>query len=257
MKRTLIPFLAAMSLLTSCTSTARQVNKNYNSTPDVVETVQPTQENKITVTPSNPVETYNLNEAISSQLTGEIKENFEYLTQHLQDTDCFIQNIYHGTFTQNKDGELLVEYAFENPPSTHGADPTFLFVLDVFSGELLTSYYLTADSVDVTLLTSPLGAKLFILQNSLLEEKHFSYASLYSCLDGTWTSSSALTSHSTLREEEHEGEPTDYVYTYHGDTLTVESQIFSSENPESPPTLELFTTCSWNADLSIFQNNVN
>lgn len=255
MKKNIIPFLCLTTLLSACSSTARQVNRNSTTEnepiPDTTETVTQV----LTPTISLPTQdSYDVNSKIRAEISGEIKENFEYLVDHLSDTSACIKNIYLGSFTQNKNSEILVEYSIENIQEFQGYDHTFLFVLDLYTGELLTSYYLTADQVQLWLLSSPMGTKIFVTQNGKNEDISYSNASIFSCLDGIWSPSSAISSHSTVISAEDGSFSQDFLYTYNGEILTIESQFFSEESPEEPPTVELHGTYVWNTDLSIFQN---
>lgn len=266
-KKQLTPFLA-LFLLSSCSSPARVVDKNAyraKAEPEPITQTQTTPTTSASVTPSIPLHTYDINSLIASQITGEIKETFEYLVNHLKDTTAQLENICHGAFTQNRKGELLVVYSIKNAPKEHGLDPTFLFILDVTTGELQSATYITADQVEIFLLPSPMSTKVFVTQNSISNGISYSNATLYSCLDGNWTPSSAVAEHTTVMSDGFL--TSDYIYTYNGETLTVESQQFPLDDTEalsyadslelSKPmetTLHLSGTYTWNETLSIFLN---
>lgn len=207
-----------------------------------VEVVTPTPVN-VTPSPSTPtrsLQTYELNDIILEQMTGEEGEKFLYLTKHLTDTTATLESIHHGYFTQSEYNELLVTYLVEDAPQIHGLSPTFLFIVDVFTGKLNSTHFITADQVDVFLLPSPMGTKVLILEESLVDGgAKSSSATLYSCLSGSWSASSVISQFSTLPVVDDAQLPlaSNYIYTYHGDTLTIETQTISSHREEVSETL--------------------
>lgn len=276
--------LFMVALLSSCSSPARIVNKNQSATaePEVSTSVPATQ----TTSPSSAVvkniESYDIQEKIASQISGEVKDTFEYLVHQRGEAVVHLEDVHLGYFTQNQNGEILVTYHVED--GSRAENPTFFFILDVYTGELLSSFYLTADQVDFFLLDSPMGTKIFVTQNSEKEGVFYSNATIYSCLSGEWAASSALTEHNTMVESEALSLSMDYVYTYQNDVLLVESQVFSSTVEREPVdedmeslldeetdreqeelaveeelaaqsgTLEFHGNYTWNHDLSIFQS---
>ncbi len=225
-KFSLLAGVLALTFLSSCSN--KQTAES--SPPEEIELVVPP--------PSN----YDLHSQIIGQLTGEVCTQFEYLTQHLDDTGYYLQQVYHGGFTQNTQGELLLTYAFRSPPSNLAKDTTFLFIIDVLTGTLLSSQLISADTVEIFLLPSPLTTKIFVTETSA----QTSSATSYSCNSGNWVAASALSDFSTLPLSDETPDPQeDYVYTFNGDTLTVEHREDGA--------LSLFGIFRWNSTLGIFE----
>lgn len=232
-KYALVATMLGLCLLTSC-------NNKQTSEPPLPDSDQ-TEENGPTATPSN-MATYDIHNQIVSQLSGEVGTQFEYLTQHLTDTGYYLQQVHHGCFTQTSGGELLVTYGLNNPPNNLASDITFLFILDVYTGRLLTSHMISADDVEIFLLPSPTTTKIFVTETTA----QISSATIYSCNSGNWFPTSALTDFSTLPlSEGNPDAPQDYVFTFNGDTLTVEQQEEGA--------LSLFGIFRWNSSLSTFE----
>lgn len=232
-KYALVVAMLGLCLLTSCN------NKQTTETP-LTDSDQ-AEENG--AAPSSlPMATYDIHGQIVSQLSGEVGTQFEYLTQHLTDTGYYLQQVYHGCFTQTSGGELLVTYGLKNPPTNLASDITFLFILDVYTGNLLTSQMISADNAEIFLLPSPATTKILVTETTA----QISSATVYSCNSGNWFPTSALTDFSTLPPTEETPDSSQgYVYTFNGDTLTVEQQEEGA--------LSLFGIFRWNSSLSTFE----
>lgn len=247
-----IPYFTAiccLALLSSCTRPLAKQNTTVEETslPDVTVSAPSTS------TSSRAPEAYDIKDNITSQVTGEVGERFLYLTQHLTDTKVQLSEIFHGCFTQTQSGELLVTYVVENAPDSNGGNPTFLFVLNVQTGELESSHFVTADEVNVYVLPSPVGNKIFITQTSQTADGLASAATIYSCMSGIWSKSNAISNQTTMAITTDEGEEqlsTDYIYTYNGETLTVESQTFEN----GVATLDYSGSYPWNGEFLVFKN---
>lgn len=277
-------FALALTLLTACSSPARIVDKTQSSSTEspTESTTAPSTQTSTPApsqSPSKNIESYDIQDKIASQVSGEMKDQFEYLVYHREDSQAHLEDIYLGYFTQNQNGEILATYHVED--SSKSENPTFFFILDVYTGQLLSSYYLTADKVELFLLDSPMGTKIFVTQNSILNGTPHSNATIYSCLSGEWLPSSALTEHNTMVQNPDLSLSGNYIYTFQNDILTVESQSLpetqeeeqedttedtedsiedteesiedTEESTENSSSLQLYGTYSWNHDLSIFQ----
>lgn len=252
-KKLLLSLLCIFSL-TACT---RPLAGNNNSTTEeetpTSVTVNPgvTSNSSSSATAARSSQTYDLNTKILGQMYGDEGATLYYLTEHLQGTSAYLESIYHGQFSQTQYSELLVSYAVDNPPSDLGKDPTFLFVLDVLTGDLTSSLFVTGDSVELHLLPSPMSTKVFIIQNQLINGVQHSNATIYSCLNGEWSKYSAISGLNTITNED-DSLTSEHLYSFDGNVLIVESQTFSEGS--TTPIVQFEGSYQWNTDHSIFQS---
>lgn len=251
-KKIVYATLCSLLFLSACT---RPLAGNKNTTEEEPVVTQSTGTGTTTTTTTTKVpETYDLKKSILNQVNGEVGEKFLYLSEHLTDTKVNLESVYHGCFTQTQNSELLLVYEVENAPESNGNNPTFLFILNTMTGELETSHFFTADEVNLYLLPSPIGNKIFVTQTTLTSEGVAGAASIYSCMAGVWSKSSAVSSFSTVSSTSEEGQEilsTDYIYTFNGETLTIESQTIE----HGVSSMEYVGLYTWNSDLAIFTNN--